>query len=59
MLKQEREGSTHGRVGTVLKTTGTLLSLKFEQIQSVLPGTVSLNGKILYIDIQFLIFKHK
>ena len=43
MLKQEREESTHGRVDAVWEKTGTLLSLKYEQIQSVLLGTVSLN----------------
>ena len=45
MLKQESApGSAQGRIDTVLKTTGTLFSLKFEQIQSVLPGTMILNS---------------
>ena len=41
MLKQEVVGNTQGKVESVLKTTATLLLLKFEQIRSILPGSVS------------------
>ena len=47
MLKQDPKGSTHGRVDAVFKTTGTSLSLKLEQIQSVLLGTVTLINEYL------------
>ena len=45
MLKQEREENTHGRVDAVLKATGTIMSLNYEQIQSLIPGIVSLKSE--------------
>ena len=58
MIKQDVAGSSQeGKVHAVWKATGTLLSLKFEQIQSLLPGTVSLkNSKH---NVKPLFFKHK
>ena len=41
-MKQNQRGSAQGRVSDIWKSTETFLSLKFEQIQSLLLGTVTL-----------------